>query len=60
MKKKGIFALLVACTLLSSCMVSRKKYEASEAARWATIYSRDSLADLLEGSRIMAMSLMAT
>ncbi len=58
MKTKGILALLMACTLLSSCMVSRKKYEASEAGRWAAIYSRDSLADLLDGSRIKSSSLM--
>ena len=58
MKMKGIVALLTACMLLSSCMVSRKKYEASEAGRWAAIYSRDSLADLLDGSRLLSMGLM--
>ena len=58
MKTKGTIALLTACALLSSCMVSRKKYEASEAGRWAAIYSRDSLADLLDGSRLLAMGLM--
>ena len=58
MKTKGIMALLMACMLLSSCMVGRKKYEASEAARWAAIYSRDSLSDLLDGSRILASTLM--
>lgn len=58
MKMKGIVALLTACMLLSSCMVSRKKYEASEASRWAAIYSRDSLADLLDGSRLLSMGLM--
>ncbi len=55
---KGIIALLTACMLLSSCMVSRKKFEACEAGRWAAIYSRDSLADLLDGSRLLASSLM--
>ena len=58
MKMKGIIALLTACMLLSSCMVSRKKFEACEAGRWAAIYSRDSLADLLDGSRLVASSLM--
>lgn len=58
MKMKGIIALLTACMLLSSCMVSRKKFEACEAGRWAAIYSRDSLADLLDGSRLLASSLM--
>ena len=58
MKMKGIVALLTACMLLSSCMVSRKKYEASEAGRLAAIYSRDSLADLLDGSRLLSMGLM--
>ena len=58
MKMKGIVALLTACMLLSSCMVSRKKYEASEVGRWAAIYSRDSLADLLDGSRLLSMGLM--
>ena len=58
MKMKGIVALLTACMLLSSCMVSRKKYEACEAGRWDAIYSRDSLADLLDGSRLLSMGLM--
>ena len=41
----------VACVLLSSCVVSKKKYEIAEAGRLAALYSRDSLADLLGISR---------
>ena len=50
-------ALFLTCVVLSSCMVSRKKYEATEASRWAAIYSRDSLADLLDGSRGLCATL---
>lgn len=39
------------CMLMTSCVVSKKKYEEAEAGRWAALYSRDSLADLLGGSR---------
>jgi chemotaxis protein MotB len=52
---KRIFSLVpifLSVLLLSSCFVSKKKFEMTEAARWATIYSRDSLAELLNGSRI--------
>ena len=41
----------VACVLLSSCVVSKKKFEIAEARRLAALYSRDSLADLLGMSR---------
>ena len=41
----------VACVLLSSCVVSKKKFEIAEAGRLAALYSRDSLADLLGMSR---------
>ena len=41
----------VACLLLSSCVVSKKKFEIAEAGRLAALYSRDSLADLLGISR---------
>ena len=37
----------VACVLLSSCVVSKKKFEIAEAGRLAALYSRDSRADLL-------------
>ena len=53
---KRLFSLVpmfLAVLLLSSCFVSKKKYEMTEAARWATVYSRDSLAELLNGSRIL-------
>ena len=51
MKKLSLFMLGVACVLLSSCVVSKKKYEIAEAGRLAALYSRDSLADLLGISR---------
>ena len=44
--------LAAAAVLLSSCVVSKKKYEIAEAGRYAALYSRDSLADLLEQSRL--------
>lgn len=43
--------LVVATVLLSSCVVSKKKYEIAEAGRLAALYSRDSLADLLGMAR---------
>lgn len=43
--------LTVAAMLLSSCVVSKKKYEIAEAGRLAALYSRDSLADLLSMTR---------
>lgn len=51
MKKLTFVALALATTLLSSCVVGRKKFEQSENARWRAYYSRDSLAALLEDSR---------
>ena len=51
MKKKSILMLVVATVLLSSCVVSKKKYEIAEAGRLAALYSRDSLADLLGMAR---------
>ena len=38
--------LVAAGVLLSSCVVSKKKFETAEAGRLAALYSRDSLADL--------------
>lgn len=58
MRKKALLPLLLGCLLLSSCVVSKKKYEIAEAGRWAALYSRDSLADLLEGSRLQCNGLM--
>ena len=43
--------LVVATVLLSSCVVSKKKYEIAEAGRLAALYSRDSLGDLLGMAR---------
>lgn len=51
MKKLTFVALALAMTLLSSCVVGRKKFEQSENARWRAYYSRDSLAALLDDSR---------
>lgn len=51
MKKRNILMLVVAAVLLSSCVVSKKKYEIAEAGRYAALYSRDSLADLLGMAR---------
>lgn len=51
MRKIAILPLALGCFLLSSCIVSKKKYEIAEAGRWAALYSRDSLADLLGQSR---------
>ena len=47
MRKIAVLPLVLGCILLSSCVVSKKKYEIAEAGRWAALYSRDSLADLL-------------
>ena len=51
MKKRSLLMLGVACLLLSSCVVSKKKFEIAEAGRLAALYSRDSLADLLGMTR---------
>lgn len=59
MKKMKYFAFLFFVSLLmSSCVVSKKKYEESEAGRWAALYSRDSLADLLGNSRAQCLKLL--
>lgn len=53
MKKMRYFAFLfVGSMLLSSCIVSKKKFDESEAGRWAALYARDSLADLLGTARM--------
>ena len=51
MKKLSLLMLFAASVLLSSCVVSKKKFEIAEAGRLAALYSRDSLADLLGISR---------
>lgn len=59
MKKMKYFAFLFFLSLLmSSCVVSKKKYEEAEAGRWAALYSRDSLANLLGGSRAQCAKLL--
>jgi chemotaxis protein MotB len=52
MKKFNLLMLAAATVLLTSCVVSKKKFEIAEAGRYAALYSRDSLADLLEQSRL--------
>ena len=52
MNKKNLLMLAAAAVLLSSCVVSKKKFDIAEAGRYAALYSRDSLADLLEQSRL--------
>jgi len=42
---------VVASLLLSSCVVSKQKFDVAEAGRLAALYSRDSLAELLGISR---------
>lgn len=51
MKGKYIFGTLVGAMLLSSCVVSKKKFIIAETGRLNALYSRDSLADLLGQSR---------
>ena len=51
LKKLTFVALAFATTLLSRCVVGRKKFEQSENARWRAYYSRDSLAALLDDIR---------
>ena len=51
MKKKTIMMLVAVSVLLSSCVVSKKKFEIAEAGRLAALYSRDSLYELLGISR---------
>lgn len=51
MKKGNILMLVAAIMLLSSCVVSKKKFETAESGRYAALYSRDSLADLLGMTR---------
>ena len=51
MKKSCLLMLGAASLLLTSCVVSKKKYEIAEAGRYAALYSRDSLADLLGMTR---------
>ena len=58
MRKSALLLIFAASIGLSSCLVSRKKYEIAEAGRYSALYSRDSLADLLEGSRIDHASLL--
>ena len=51
MKKLTWVMLALSAMMMSSCVVSRKKFEQSENARWRAYYTRDSLANLLDESR---------
>ena len=51
MKKLTWVVLALSAMMMSSCVVSRKKFEQSENARWRAYYTRDSLANLLDESR---------
>ncbi len=57
MKNKAFFYLLAVPMLLSSCVVSKKKYEIAENGRLAALYSCDSLYTLLSSSRQEAQNL---
>ncbi len=57
MKARKLLILGCMPLLLSSCLVSREKYEIAEAGRLAALYSRDSLANLLLSSRQEATNL---
>ncbi len=58
-KQKTILWLLAVPLLFSSCVVSKKKYEAAESGRLAALYSCDSLYNLLSASRAEAQGLGA-
>lgn len=52
MKKITLYTLLAASSLfMTSCVVSKKRFEEAEDGRWAALISRDSLANLLKLSR---------
>ncbi len=45
------FSIVILSLLCTSCVVSKKKYQIAESGRLAALYSCDSLANLLSGSR---------
>ena len=51
MKALKLIFFTLSALLLSSCVVSKKKFDIAEAGRLAALYSRDSLADMLFASR---------
>lgn len=51
MNKKSLLLMGITVMLLTSCVVSKKKYEIAESGRIAALFSRDSLATLLGESR---------
>lgn len=53
-----LIIICVISALMCSCVVSKKKFEESEFGRYAAIYSRDSLANLLGLSREQCAKLM--
>lgn len=52
MKTGKLLILIALPLLLSSCLVSKKKFDIAEAGRLAALYSRDSLADMLNTKRV--------
>ena len=59
MRKLSTLLIFAAISMLmSSCVVSKKKYEEAEAGRWAALYSRDSLSNLLKSSRAQCAGLV--
>lgn len=54
MKRRNLILLACSPLLFTSCLVTRKQYQWSERGRMAALFSRDSLADLLESSRLEA------
>ncbi|MBQ6188636.1 MAG: OmpA family protein [Bacteroidaceae bacterium] len=51
MKALKLIFFTLSALLLSSCVVSKKKFDIAEAGRLAALYSRDSLTDMLFASR---------
>ena len=51
MKAIKLIFFTLSALILSSCVVSKKKFDIAEAGRLAALYSRDSLADMLSASR---------
>lgn len=59
MKTIKYLPILVLSVLMSSCVVSKKKYEIAESGRLAAIYSRDSLSRVLTADRKSYEDLLA-
>ena len=57
MRKFGFLTAILSVLLLASSCASKKSFQMSEAGRWAAIASRDSLAELLSGTRLQCGTL---